>query len=97
MQPFHIEPVGLFNINLLFQSLVHKITILCSKNGIPVYKNEHDGLITGKEIPDALIKQAAKKANMPTPVFEIKSICSDAKRDKTIKFLGKEQVSELIQ
>ena len=76
---------------------IHNLTILCSKNGIPVYKNEHDGLITGKKIPDSLIEKAAKKANMPPPVFEIKSICSDAKRDKTIKFLGKEEVSELIQ
>jgi len=76
---------------------IHNLTILCSNNKIPVYKNEHDGLITGKKIPDDLIEKAAKIANMPTPVFEIKSICSDAKRNSRIDFLGIKQVVELIK
>ena len=27
---------------------IHHLTLLCKKTGIPVYKNEHDGLITGQ-------------------------------------------------
>jgi len=70
---------------------IHNLTLLCKQNGIPVYKNEHDGLITGKELPPQLVKTAADNANKidPPPIIEVKEICSDGKRNKMKKHLGK--------
>jgi hypothetical protein len=35
--------------------IIHELTVKCAENGITVYSNEHDGLITNKEIPQELI------------------------------------------
>ena len=59
---------------------IHNLTILCSKNDLPVYKNEHDGIITGKKVPDRLVDMAAKKAKLEDPVLEIKDLCPREKR-----------------
>jgi len=59
---------------------IHNLTIVCSGNNIPVYKNEHDGIITGKKIPQELIGEAAKKANIRSPEMKIKKFCSKEKR-----------------
>jgi len=74
---------------------IHHLTLLCKEKGIPVYKNEHDGLITGKEIPDNLVEQAAKAVNIKTLILKLKPICSDEKRNKMIKHLGKKRSSEI--
>lgn len=59
--------------------LIHTLTLMCKKHGIPVYKNEHDGLITGQEVPEKIWQQAAKKINANGVSLEIKDICSKSK------------------
>ena len=76
---------------------IHNLTLLCKKTGIPVYKNEHDGLITGGKIPQKLVVVAAKKANIKIPTLSEKPICSDAKRNKMKKHLGKKLSSPLFK
>ena len=61
---------------------IHHLTILCSENGIPVFKNEHDGLITGVNIPQSLIAKASSLSGLNNAKFQIKPICSPEKRDK---------------
>jgi len=76
---------------------IHHLTMLCKKINIPVYKNEHDGLIVGKKIPQKLVVVAARLAKTKsTPTLNIKPICSDAKRNKIIKHLGKERSSQIF-
>jgi hypothetical protein len=60
-------------------AFIHHLTILCSEDGIPVYKNEHDGLIVGKEIPEDLFELAGERSGFKTPKFVIKPICSPEK------------------
>ena len=55
---------------------IHHLTILCSQNNIPVYKNEHDGLITGEQIPKSLIARASKRSGLKNPILDIKPLCS---------------------
>ncbi|SLM30820.1 hypothetical protein MTBBW1_2470007 [Desulfamplus magnetovallimortis] len=66
---------------------IHHLTNLCNQNDIPVYKNEHDGLITGKTIPKKLINQAANISGLIKPVFLKKDLCSEEKREKMKSFL----------
>ena len=66
---------------------IHHLTIICAENGIPVYKNEHDGLITGEKIPKKLVKKAAKLSGLNNPVLKRKSLCSKDKRKETRKFI----------
>jgi len=54
---------------------IHHLTILCDQENIPVYKNEHDGLITGKSIPTSLVTRASKRSGLSNPVLEIKPLC----------------------
>jgi len=54
---------------------IHHLTILCDKNKIPVYKNEHDGIITGKKIPKKLITEAGKLSRLKNPILDIKRLC----------------------
>ena len=58
---------------------IHNLTIVCKENAIPVYKNEHDGIITGKKIPEYLIQEVAREVKLPKLKLEIKPICSEAK------------------
>ena len=58
---------------------IHTLTLKCKKHGIPVYKNEHDGLITGKEIPQKLWQEVAEEVNANGISLEIKDICSSSK------------------
>jgi hypothetical protein len=58
---------------------IHNLTFACKKKNIPVYKNEHDGIITGKKIPDKLIHIIANKVKLPGLKLDIKQICSDEK------------------
>ena len=66
---------------------IHHLTVICSKNDIPVYKNEYDGLITGKVISEELVKQAAKASGMANPVLESKPLCTDEKKGEWVKYL----------
>ena len=60
---------------------IHTLTLKCQRHGIPVYKNEHDGLITGKEIPRKLWQEVAEEVNAVGVSLEIKAICSQSKWD----------------
>jgi len=66
---------------------IHHLTVISTKKGIPVYKNEYDGLITGKEIPEELVQQAAKASGMVNPVLESKPLCTDEKKEEWVKYL----------
>jgi len=66
---------------------IHYLTIICTKNDIPVYKNEYDGLITGKEIPEELVQQAADVSGMANPVLELKPLCTDDKKEEWVEYL----------
>lgn len=66
-------------------AFIYNLTILCSKNGIDVYQNCHDGLITGHPIPNELVEQAtailrkhttAKFTLLQKPIFEEEPISS---------------------
>jgi hypothetical protein len=46
-------------------SFIHALTVICKANGIGVHANEHDGLITDSEIPEALCHQAANQVAIP--------------------------------
>ena len=59
---------------------IHRLTILCTQEGIPVYKNEHDGIITGQTIPTEIVQKAAKEADLPEAIMEIKELCSEERR-----------------
>lgn len=63
---------------------IQHLTILCNKNKIPVYKNEHDGIITGKEIPKKIITKAGKLSGHENPILDIKRLCSK-QREKEMK------------
>ena len=63
------------------------LTIISAKAGIPVYKNEYDGLITGKKIPKSLIAEAAKASEMFNPVLELKPLCSEDKLKESKEYL----------
>ena len=66
---------------------IHHLTILCDLNGIPVYKNEHDGLITGKPIKEDLVKEAAQLSGLKNPVLEEKPLISEEKKQKLMDYL----------
>lgn len=59
--------------------IIHNLTIICSENGIPVYKNEHDGIIVGARIPKLLFKSVAIEAGLPMLEIADKPICDDQK------------------
>ncbi len=58
---------------------IHTLTLKCNEHSIPVYKNEHDGLITGKKIPKKLWQQVASEVDAKGISLEIKKICSPSK------------------
>ncbi len=62
---------------------IHHLTVLCDKEDIPIYKNEHDGLITGKPIPNELVMKASEKSHLEFPILEIKPLCDDNKQSET--------------
>jgi hypothetical protein len=66
---------------------IHNLTLECVNKGIPVYKNEHDGIITGKRIPSRVIAKVAKEIGIPEIMMDIKEICKEGKRRKFEKFL----------
>ena len=66
---------------------IHLLTTLCSENEIPVYKNEHDGIITGKMIPNDLIQEISDEVDLPNFELNIKDICSKDKFEKFIVYL----------
>ena len=68
-------------------SFIHQLTIILTKADIPIYKNEYDGLITGKKIPANLIHKAAKRSGMFNPVLELKPLCSEDKLKESKKYL----------
>ena len=55
---------------------IHWLTVLCSKHRIPVYRNEHDGLITGKKLPAKIIEIASIKSGFKEANIVIKPIIS---------------------
>lgn len=67
---------------------IHNLTIACSKHQIPVYKNEHDGIITGKKIPETLTHKIAKEVGLPSLKLDIKSICNDTKWKSFTEYLS---------
>jgi len=58
---------------------IHHLTLLCSKHDpeIKVYRNEHDGIITDKKIPQFLIDEAGVKSGLLNPVLKIKPLASE--------------------
>lgn len=68
---------------------VHSLIIKCTENGINVYKNEYDGLITDSEIPADLPNKVAAEIGLKKvkPVIEIKPICSKKRIDKFAEML----------
>ena len=58
---------------------IHNLSLECAEHGIPVYNNEHDGLITGKKIPSALIEKVARQIGLPEINMDIKLICKEEK------------------
>lgn len=67
-------------------AFIHHLAILCSENGMPVYRNEHDGLIVGDIIPQKLITMAGERSGFETPTFEIKPIVTDEKKTEFIEY-----------
>lgn len=55
---------------------IHHLTLLCSSEEIKVYRNEHDGIITDKIIPEDLIIEAGKRSGLQNPVLEEKELAS---------------------
>jgi len=66
---------------------IHWLTVLCSKNDIPVYRNEHDGIITGKKIPPKIIKEARTKSGFKEAEIVIKQICSDEEFKEKLSYI----------
>ena len=66
---------------------IHNLTILCHENNIPVYKNEHDGIITGKNISEELIDAAALMAKVNSPHMEIKELCPKEQKNEWKKYV----------
>jgi len=66
---------------------IHNLTLLCSEYKIPVYKNEHDGLITGKEIPETIIQMAGEMSGLVNPVLKRKPICSKVTRRRMKQYV----------
>jgi hypothetical protein len=67
---------------------IHNMTIACKENEIPVYTNEHDGIITGKVIPEKLIYNVANEVKLPGLKLDIKLICSDDKWNNFKNYLS---------
>jgi hypothetical protein len=59
---------------------IHFLTVLCSKNDIPVFKNEHDGVITSKEILKPLIRRTKQATGLHQTDLEFKELCTERKR-----------------
>ena len=66
---------------------IHHLTILCNKNKIPVYKNEHDGIITGKKIPKKIITKAGNLSGLKNSNLIRKRLCSKRKVKEMKKFV----------
>jgi hypothetical protein len=66
---------------------IHHLTIFCTQEIIPVYKNEHDGIITGQIIPPELVQKAAEEADLPEAIMEIKKLCSKERRKEYLKWV----------
>ncbi len=67
-------------------AFIHHLTILCSENGISVYRNEHDGLIVGRHICQALVTEAGKRSGFEKPRLRRKPICSPVKKDEYVEY-----------
>ena len=78
-----------FMLQGLESKFIHHLTILCDQNNIPVYKNEHDGLITGKSIPKSLITRASKRSGLKNPILDIKPLCSKSKVNEMKTYVKK--------
>ena len=68
-------------------SFIHHMTIILTNAEIPIYKNEYDGLITGKKIPANLIAEAAEASGMFNPILELKPLCSEDKLKQSKEYL----------
>ncbi len=69
-------------------SFIHHLTVTSTTNDIPIYKNEHDGIIAGKEIPPELVRQARRKANLPGLELKKKPLCGREKRAEAKEYLN---------
>ena len=67
---------------------IHYLTLICKDNQIPVYKNEYDGLVTGKEIPEKLVFEAGKLSGLKNPKLELKDFASEEQIQKMKKFVS---------
>ncbi len=85
--------IAAFMLQGLEAVFIHNLIIECSEKGIPVYRNEYDGLITGRPIPEKLVDKISKKLNLKfKPLLELKPICSEKLVKKYEKFLSKKIV-----
>lgn len=66
---------------------IHHLTAICTDKGIPVYKNEHDGLVTGKKVPGRLVRKAARKANLDYAELKRKPLCNKDQREEMKKYV----------
>ncbi|WP_300463696.1 hypothetical protein [Desulfobacula sp.] len=66
---------------------IHRLTVLCSKSNIPVYRNEHDGIITGKKIPPKIIETARIESGFKEADIVIKQICSDSEFEERLNYI----------
>ena len=69
-------------------SFIHHLTVLCDKKNIPVYKNEHDGLITGELIPIELVVEASEKSGFQNPKLEHKPLCEERKQSEMKEYIN---------
>lgn len=51
---------------------IHTLTVLSDQFGFEVWSNQHDGLVTDREIPQEAIELAKKMCDMPYACLEIK-------------------------
>jgi hypothetical protein len=58
----------------------HHLTVICTEAEIPVYKNEHDGIITGNQIPERLTRRATEKAGLRGIILNKKPLCKKVQR-----------------
>ena len=68
---------------------IHSLTLLCNLNSIKVMKNEHDGIITNKIIPKALVVSAAIRAKLPGAVLDQKDLAGEEDILKAGRLIGK--------
>ena len=66
---------------------IHHLTVLCRDGKIPVYKNEHDGIITGKKISKEIIKEAGIRSGLDKPILNIKRLCTKQKEAQMNRYV----------